>query len=225
LKYIEEITNKYTRRIGFIYRSILFVEDFTEDADCGDIYVEPLNETLLINPVNCAGNVDDSINYYSKFYDLNVRLSRVNRSFNELYRDIIKTYAEGLRPLVKARLSSTIEKRLEYFMGVTPTGEGFLLEGDVERVRIPWVNTVLSVHTHPEEHPFPSLTDLETIVRSFTSRSIAHGVEAYSGGLFIYRVKPIRLEELFFIKNIKKKDPISYLNELSRLDSVRIAYL
>uniref|UniRef100_A0A7C2BK49 Uncharacterized protein n=1 Tax=Thermosphaera aggregans TaxID=54254 RepID=A0A7C2BK49_9CREN len=66
---------------------------------------------------------------------------------------------------------------------------------------------------------------METIVRSFTSRSIAHGVEAYSGGLFIYRVKPIRLEELFFIKNIKKKDPISYLNELSRLDSVRIAYL
>ncbi|QOR93974.1 hypothetical protein IMZ38_04845 [Thermosphaera chiliense] len=225
MKYIEEISNKYTRRIGLLYRSILFVEDFIEDAECENVYVEPLNETLLINPVNCAGEVDNSVNHYSSIYELNVRISPVNRSFKELYMDIVKLYAEGLRPVIRSKLSLTIENRLEYFMGVTPKGVGFLLEGDVEKVRIPWVNTVLTVHTHPEEHPFPSLTDLETMVGSFTSRGIAHGIEAYTAGLIIYRVKPITLEELLFIKNIKKKNPFSYLNELGKVDSIRIAYL
>jgi hypothetical protein len=225
LKYFEEIINKYTREIGFLYRSILFVEDFMEDAECENIYVETLNETLFINPVNCVGEVSDSLTYYSRVHEIDVQISPVNGNFKELYRNIVKTYVEGLRPLVRSKLPLTMGNRLEYFMGVTPGGEGFLLEGDVEKVRIPWVNVVLSVHTHPEEHPIPSLTDLETIVRSFTSRGIAHGIEAYNGGLIIYRVEPIRLEELFFLKNVKKRDPFSYFNELGKLKSLRIVYL
>lgn len=225
MKYFEEIINKYTREIGFLYRSILFVEDFMEDAECENIYVETLNETLFINPVNCVGEVSDSLTYYSRVHEIDVQISPVNGNFKELYRNIVKTYVEGLRPLVRSKLPLTMGNRLEYFMGVTPGGEGFLLEGDVEKVRIPWVNVVLSVHTHPEEHPIPSLTDLETIVRSFTSRGIAHGIEAYNGGLIIYRVEPIRLEELFFLKNVKKRDPFSYFNELGKLKSLRIVYL
>jgi hypothetical protein len=225
LKYFEEIINKYTRKIGFLYRSILFVEDFMEDAECENIYVETLNETLFINPVNCVGEVSDSLTYYSRVHEIDVQISPVNGNFKELYRNIVKAYVEGLRPLVRSKLPLTMGNRLEYFMGVTPGGEGFLLEGGVENVRIPWVNVVLSVHTHPEEHPIPSLTDLETILRSFTSRGIAHGIEAYSGGLIIYRVEPIRLEELFFLKNVKKRDPFSYFSEFGKLKSIRIMYL
>jgi len=225
LKYFEEIINKYTRTISFLYRSILFVEDLVEDAECENIYVETLNETLFINPVNCVGEMSDSLTYYSRVHEIDVQLSPVNGNFKELYKNIVKIYVEGLRPLVRSKLSPTMRSRLEYFMGVTPEGEGFLLEGNVENVRIPWVNVVLSVHTHPEEHPLPSLTDLETIVRSFTSRGIAHGIEAYSGGLIIYRVEPIRLEELFFLKNVKKRDPLSYLSEFGKLKSIRIMYL
>ena len=225
MKYFEEIINKYTRTISFLYRSILFVEDLVEDAECENIYVETLNETLFINPVNCVGEMSDSLTYYSRVHEIDVQLSPVNGNFKELYKNIVKIYVEGLRPLVRSKLSPTMRSRLEYFMGVTPEGEGFLLEGNVENVRIPWVNVVLSVHTHPEEHPLPSLTDLETIVRSFTSRGIAHGIEAYSGGLIIYRVEPIRLEELFFLKNVKKRDPLSYLSEFGKLKSIRIMYL
>lgn len=225
MKYFEEIINKYTRKIGFLYRSILFVEDFMEDAECENIYVETLNETLFINPVNCVGEVSDSLTYYSRVHEIDVQISPVNGNFKELYRNIVKAYVEGLRPLVRSKLPLTMGNRLEYFMGVTPGGEGFLLEGGVENVRIPWVNVVLSVHTHPEEHPIPSLTDLETILRSFTSRGIAHGIEAYSGGLIIYRVEPIRLEELFFLKNVKKRDPFSYFSEFGKLKSIRIMYL
>ena len=225
MKYFEEIINKYTRKIGFLYRSILFVEDFMEDAECENIYVETLNETLFINPVNCVGEVSDSLTYYSRVHEIDVQISPVNGNFKELYRNIVKAYVEGLRPLVRSKLPLTMGNRLEYFMGVTQGGEGFLLEGGVENVRIPWVNVVLSVHTHPEEHPIPSLTDLETILRSFTSRGIAHGIEAYSGGLIIYRVEPIRLEELFFLKNVKKRDPFSYFSEFGKLKSIRIMYL
>lgn len=225
MKYFEEIKNKYTRKIGFLYRSILFVEDFIEDAECENIYVETLNGTLFINPVNCVGEVSDSLTYYSRVHEIDVQISHVNGNFKELYRNIVKTYVEGLRPLVRSKLPLTMGNRLEYFMGVTPGGEGFLLEGGVEKVRIPWVNVVLSVHTHPEEHPLPSLTDLETIVRSFTSRGIAHGIEAYSGGLIIYRVEPIRLEEIFFLKNVKKRDPFSYFSEFGKLKSIRTMYL
>ena len=225
MKYFEEIINKYTRKIGFLYRSILFVEDFMEDAECENIYVETLNETLFINPVNCVGEVSDSLTYYSRVHEINVQISPVNGNFKELYRNIVKNYVEGLRPLVRSKLPLTMGNRLEYFMGVTPGGEGFLLEGGVENVRIPWVNVVLSIHTHPEEHPIPSLTDLETIVRSFTLRGIAHGIEAYSGGLILYRVEPIRLEELFFLKNVKKRDPFSYFSEFGKLKSIRIMYL
>lgn len=225
MKYFEEITNKYTRKIGFLYRSILFVEDFMEDAECENIYVETLNETLFINPVNCLGEVSDSLTYFSSVHEIDVKISPVNGNFKELYRNIVKTYVEGLRPLVRSKLPLTMGNRLEYFMGVTPGGEGFLLEGGVENVRIPWVDVVLSVHTHPEEQPIPSLTDLETIVRSFTSRGIAHGIEAYSGSLIIYRVEPLRLEELFFLKNVKKRDPLSYFSEFGKLKSIRIIYL
>jgi hypothetical protein len=225
LKYFEKIKNNYTRKIGFLYRCILFVEDFIEDAECENIYVETLNGTLFINPVNCVGEVSDSLTYYSRVHEIDVQISPVNGNFKELYRNIVKTYVEGLRRLVRSKLPLTMGNRLEYFMGVTPGGEGFLLEGGVEKVRIPWVNVVLSVHTHPEEHPIPSLIDLDTIVRSFTLRGIAHGIEAYSGGLFIYRVEPIRLEELFFLKNVKKRDPFSYFSEFGKLKSLRIVYL
>ncbi|MEM4537128.1 MAG: hypothetical protein QXP68_00060 [Thermosphaera sp.] len=225
MKFFQEFKNYYTIKMSSVFKAILFLEDFKEEAECDRLYAEFIGSKLVVNPEKCNSEVFEALNHYSNQYEIQVETGRVFGEIERFYWKIVELYAEGLRPVLRKELFKSPGSKIEYFLLVSPLGDGVLLEGEMGKVKIPWIESFFTAHTHPEETPTPSFTDLETIVKSLTLRSIGHSIEGYSRGMVIFRIKPLTVEQLFYLKNVKRGDLLSFIERLNRVDSIRITYL
>jgi len=229
------VENSNTKYIGFLSRFINFLEDVLDDAWCEDIFVDKsiydsrpiIPGTIEVEPYRCSYEPEESIRVFSGQWDIDIDITigKGYYSLNELYFLIPSIYVETLHYLMKSYASKTIANKREYFLAILFNGKGFLVEGEVNRVRIPFVPHCLSSHTHPSHMPVPSKGDIEMILYMMLNRGFLHVIETVGASLYIYRVRPLSEDDLVKLRSIESlnnyRDVISVFKSI---ESVRLEY-
>ncbi len=230
------IDNNNTRYIGFLSRFINFLEDVLDDAWCEDIFIDKsiysnrpiIPNTIEIEPYKCSYDPLESISVFSSQWDIDeisITIGKGYYSLNELYFLIPSIYIETLHYLMKSYSSKTITSKKEYFLAILFNGKGFLVEGEVDRVRIPFIPHCLSSHTHPSHMPIPSKRDIEMILYMMLNRGFLHVIETVGASLYIYRVKPLSENDLVKLRSIESLNNYrDVINVFKTIESVRIEY-
>ncbi len=220
-----------TRYIAFLSRLINFLEDLIDDAWCRTVYVSknvyterPLEPSyIVIEPVECSYDVEESIEIFSRQWDLDTidfRIGKGDIAFSDLYYFIPSFYSATLHYLMKNYATKTVARRREYFLAILFNGKGFILEGEEDRVTIPFIKHCVSAHTHPSSIPMPSKKDIETVMNLMLNRGFLHVIETPASSLYIYRVGVMGEEELIKLRTIEHaKDYRELLNIVRELGS------
>ncbi len=230
------IDNNGTRYLGFLARFINFLEDVVDDAWCEDVFVDrsiydrrpDLPNTIAIEPYRCSYDPLESIRVFSSQWDIDeesIVIGRGYYSLNELYYLVPNIYTETLHYLMKSYAGKTIASRREYFLAVLFNGRGFLVEGEIDHVRIPFIPHCISSHTHPSRIPIPSKRDIKMILYMMINRGFLHVIETIGSSLYIYRVKPLTEDDLVKLRSIEHlNDYREVISVFKSIDSIRIEY-
>ncbi len=227
------VTSSDTRYIAFLSRLVNFAEDVVDDAECDTIYVsrsmlEPPGPSgpVEVRPVRCRYDPAESIEVFGREWDIEAVLGRGDVAYTDIYGLVLRHYRDSVHVFMASMASRSLATRIEYFLAVFFNGEAVLLEGETDRVTVPFFRHCLSSHTHPARLPFPSQPDLRTITRLFLERGIAHIIETVGGGLAIYRVGPITEDDLVVFREAEAlDDPRESLRLLGGIEHVRISYI
>ncbi len=228
-KYQAIIKNNYTEKIAFLARTINFLEDILEDAECEEVLInshELENYTVVVDGIKCNYDLLESINIFSEKHNVYATIGRGDTNLRTLYEEIIDYYRETLHYKMKEYSTKTIATRHEYYLGILFDGKAFLIEGEEDKVLLPRIPQCLSAHTHPSNIPIPSKQDLKTITQLFTDRGIGHIIETIGASLAIYRVAPITIDDLEVFKQLENtNDIIKALNDLTKKTPIRLRYI
>ncbi len=225
------VTNRDTRYIAFLARLVNFAEDVIDDAECETLYFhrgirEPYPGPVTVNPVGCRYDPGESVELFSETWDVEAHLGSGDIDYREVYNMVIAHYRLALHPVMVSYASKTMAAGVEYYLAILFNGEAVLLEGEEDRVTLPFIKHCLSSHTHPSRTPFPSQPDLRSITRLFLERGIGHVIETVGGGLAFYRVGPVTEDDLAVFRRVESMDnPVESLRMLSRTGSIRIMYI
>lgn len=229
IKYQEVVDNKYAKSIAFLCRAINFLEDVFEDAECKDIYVDSkaLNaHVVVLDAVKCKYNVLESVEIFQGKHHVDVKKGAGDLPLRELYEYVVDYYDKALRKKMKEYARKTYATGVEYYLGILFDGEGFLVEGDENRVTLPGALQCFSAHTHPSDLPVPSKNDIKAISRMLVDRGIGHVIEAVKTGLAIYRVGPLSLKDYEVLKHLEKADDVAkIIAEIAGKTVIRARYI
>lgn len=228
-KYHNILSNRDTKTIGFLCRVVNFLEDVHEDADCKEILVDryKLSEMIVaFKAIDCKYDVAESARIFSEIHDLKVAKGEGDTSLSQLYDHIVDYYVATLHRELKQYAFKTLESGVEYYLGVLFNGEGFLVEGEKDKVIVPNIPQCLSAHTHPSFYPVPSSRDVKMINQLLVNRGIAHAVETVNKSLVIYRKKPISLKDYEVLLNLEKiNNVVKALREMNIRTIVELRYI
>ncbi len=216
--------------IAFYSNLVNYIEDLLEDAECEDIYIggiDPDGGSAVIEGYNCKYSLEESVEVFSKYYDVTLEIGSGGRPYDELYRRVITTYRETLHYMMKKLSLETIAKHREYYLGILFTGDAFILEGEEDRVVVPGgIKQCFAAHTHPSNIAIPSWNDLKSIVNLFLDRGIGHVIETVGQSMAIYRVKPLTLEEYEVLHDLEKANDLNEVfHILNSIGSIVIEYI
>ncbi len=229
-KFQQVFSNNATKKIAFLSRTINFLEDVLDDAECEAVYVDSSaleREEILVEGVNCVYDLEESIEVFSKQYSLDAEpANRADLSLRSLYEMVISTYKETLHYKMKEFASKTMINKIEYYLGILFNGKAFIVEGEEERIAIPGFKQCFAAHTHPSSIPVPSRPDLKSIINLFLDRGIGHVIETANTAMVIYRVAPLTDEDLEVLMSaVRFNDPMECLRIFSSRDSIKLVYI
>ncbi len=230
LKFQQIIENEATRRIGFLSRLVNFLEDILEDAECDSVYytVGSVDEKeVVVEGRNCRYPLSESIEVFMDKYDLYAEEGFGKKHYTELYHEIVKVYRETLHYTMKGYAVKSMQRRVEYYLGVLFNGKGFLVEGEEDRVVVPGgLNQCFAAHTHPSQIPIPSHADVRSITNLFLDRGIGHVIETSGPSLAIYRRAPLSIEDLELLRTMDRyRDVGSLFRSFAKLESIVLEYI
>ncbi len=154
----------------------------------------------------------------------------VNSVFwKSLYRRTLEVFVENIIPLLKNKAKLTDTKHVEYMLLITPKKIGIILEGDIDKVRIPYIKTYVMAHTHPSPNCFFSQKDIISSLDLFTNQGLLSAVITTTCSAIMYRVDDMTIEDyerLIIISNMVKKSRLhNVLEEFSRLHSIKLMFI
>ncbi len=210
-----EVTSRTSRLLALINHLVNGIESLIMDCQCREGYLDiDLNdvEGLLGGEVpvylnGCIYKPDKLFELrrlidYGLVNNVLIRLGSVgirygvlyNIAFNIIDRDLI-TYIRDIS--LRASLTG-----IEYMYVVLDDGKAVLIEGDVDKVVIPKVNSVLSIHTH-RYGCLPSPNDLKSLTELLFDGGLGAGIVSPECYLLIYRVGPFTEDDYIAIKNLR----------------------
>ncbi len=214
-KYHIVFEDNSTLRIAFYANLINYVEDLLEDAECEDIYlssIDPNNWYAVVEGVNCKYPLSESIEVFSKYYNVELEEGSGSIPYSTLYRTVLSTYRETLHYKMKDLAVKTVKTRKEYYLGILFNGKAFIIEGEEDYVVVPGgFKQCFAAHTHPSSIAIPSRNDMKSIINLFLDRGLGHVIETINQSMAIYRVKPLTLEDYEVLQN---------LNNISRIEDM-----
>jgi proteasome lid subunit RPN8/RPN11 len=230
LKFQEIIDNDATRRIGFLSRLANFLEDVFEDAECEDLFYTIKSYSsgeVIVEGVNCKYPLSESLEVFMDHYNVRAEEGAGKEHRTEIYDKIIRTYRETLHYTMKSFAARSVQKHMEYYLGILFNGKGFIIEGEEDRVIVPGgLNQCFAAHTHPSAIPIPSRADIRSITSLFLDRGIGHAIETIGSSIVIYRRSPISEDELEQLNSLLKAKSVDELfRRLSSISSIAVAYI
>ncbi|OYT53091.1 MAG: hypothetical protein B6U76_08995 [Desulfurococcales archaeon ex4484_217_2] len=154
------------------------------------------------------------------------RTSEALYHWRTLYSRVLEVFLDNMVGFLKSKTVVTNSKRIEYMLLVSRKGEGVVLQGDVDRIRIPRVRAWLIAHTHPSPHSFFSPKDMETSRDLFVNQGLLSAVVTSTTICVLYRCGDMDVddyEKLILIERKLAKGKVrEALKLMSRLKSVRL---
>ncbi len=229
IKHQRIIEDESTRKIGFLSRLVNFLEDVYEDAECADLYYTITSieeESVIVEGVDCNYPLSESIDVFMDKYDLYAEEGIGRKHYTELYDEVVRVYKSTLHYTMKNYAARSLQKHVEYYLGILFSGKAFLVEGEGDKVIIPGgLNQCFAAHTHPSNLPIPSQADVRSITNLFLDRGIGHVIETVGPSLAIYRRAPLSIEDLEVLKTLDRYRSIDELfRALGSLKSITLTY-
>lgn len=116
------------------------------------------------------------------------------KSFNEIPPILEEKSISFIRETVLPLAIETMKNRIEFLVILLEEGEYLILEGEVDKVTVPYPRGVLAIHTHPDVC-LMSHKDMETADRAFILGYFGSAVASYMCGLILYRSGPYLPED------------------------------
>ncbi len=149
--------------------------------------------------------------------------------WRKMYERVLEIFVNNIIPLLKNKAKITNTEHIEFMLLIAPKKVGVLLEGEIDKVRIPFVKTYIMAHTHPSPHCFFSHKDVISSLDIFSNRGLISAVITTSCSAIMYRVDDFTIddyERLIIISDlIKKGRTKDALLEFNRLSSVKLTFL
>jgi len=150
-------------------------------------------------------------------------------SWRKMYKRVLEVFVNNIVPLLKDKAKITNTEHVEFMLLVIPKKVGILLEGEVDKVRIPFIKTYVMAHTHPSPHCFFSHKDIISSLDMFSNRGLISAVVTTSCSAIMHRVDDFTVadyERLIIISNLIRKGKIKdALLEFNRLSSIKLTFL
>ncbi|WP_460123670.1 hypothetical protein [Stetteria hydrogenophila] len=109
-------------------------------------------------------------------------------SLVDLYRAIAMQPLQGDGEVIRRLALETARTGVEYALIYTSQGYAAILEGDVYRVRLPFIKAAVLYHTHPEGACSLSYKDLESSLDLMVEGGVGGGAATTSCAAVAYRV-------------------------------------
>lgn len=203
-----EVTSRRTRRIALLTLIINGIESIIGGYGCEGVRVRLLNNELTLCYSSCderpneGYELDEALDYgLLSGYTLSrcgegVRLSRL---YDEVADELIKTSTSILSSYsLRTKIEGT-----EYMLIIFRSGLALLLRGEKNKVVIPAVKAVASVHTHPYGC-VPSPHDVRSLINDLLEGGIGGGIISTDCRLFILRSGPFTEEDYISISRFRK---------------------
>lgn len=218
-----EVTSNTSKALALANILVNGIESLIFDCSCSDAYIDVefssledlLGSDINVNLSDCEYRPDkyfelDDLVDYGLVNSVNVSLGSSGTNYKVLYDEAIKTTLKWAIPYMKLTSLKTRRSGIEYMLIVLRDGKAEVLEGEVDRVVIPEVNAVVTVHTH-STLCIPSTTDMKSLTNLLIDGGLGFGIVSPTCYLLIFRVGPFTEEDLITLKNlITPEDLIVY---------------
>ncbi|MEM0373528.1 MAG: hypothetical protein QXO96_03120, partial [Sulfolobales archaeon] len=184
------LLSQESKNLAELLSKLALAEDYHEESgiepttDMKDIYVEDL-----------------------KAREYGFKVGSMNLSYRYLYSYTANLFIEFIRKYMLEFANNTINTGIEYLLILLRDGKFLILEGDENKVQIPFPDGLATVHTHPGICLF-SEKDLETADYLFSRGYFIIGVMNNTCISIIYRNGVYTLEDkemlIKFYKKLKK---------------------
>jgi len=149
--------------------------------------------------------------------------------WRSMYERALEVFINNIIPLLKDKARITDMKHVEYMLLIIPKKVGVLLEGEIDKVRIPFIKAYVMAHTHPSPHCFFSHKDIISSLDIFSNQGLISAVITTTCSAIMYRVDDFTVddyERLIIISNLIKKDKIKdALLEFNKLNSIKLSFI
>lgn len=226
------LDNALTKRMAFIARLINFLEDLADDAFCREIYVsedallrENAPSSITVDAVDCEYDVVESARAFSRewFINSDVKKGPAEVQLSSLYRYIYELYVKYLHPLMKQYSVKTYARGVEYCLVLFFEGKGIIIEGERNKVVLPYFKHFLSAHTHPSKEALPSKVDLRAMFKLFMDRGLLYSIVTPGSSMIVHRVAPLTEGSLDLMNKVvdsKVEVALNYMKNFKELEVI-----
>lgn len=196
------LTTKATKWIALAGSIISSIENAYEILSINNVYVDSIfyqydewvpGSKVVISVREHEGKIED----FKELLSIDESLAEIvltsraspNATYywKTLYGRVLEIFFNNIVDYLKLKTIMTNSKRIEYMLIVSKRGEGVILQGDVNKVRIPKVKAWLIAHTHPSPYSFFSAKDIETTRDLFANQGLLSAVVTSISTCVLYR--------------------------------------
>ncbi len=136
--------------------------------------------------------------------------------YESLPRQVLHADAGEIKPLA----SRTSRDGIEYMVIYVDGGDAYFFEGEHYRVRLPFVNAVATIHTHPEGACMMSVHDIESGLDLLVEGGIFEAAATTSCAFVMQRIGPVLEDDFFRVKEVILAARSGRRVELPKLESI-----
>lgn len=125
-------------------------------------------------------------------------------SLQSLYSRIPREVGGYAASTLSSYAARTALEGVEYMIVVLRNGRAALLEGEVEKVRIPYLRHVADAHTHPR-WCFPSAPDIESLMNLLLDSGLGSGIVSPECTLVMARDGPFTEDDYIALAELRNR--------------------
>lgn len=122
-------------------------------------------------------------------------------NYRNLYTISLNVLENKVIPIMRRYSLKTFKSGVEYMLIILKSGRALMLEGDVDRIRVPKVESVLTIHTH-RRGCLPSPQDIKSTIEVLFDGGLGTAVASLECYSAILRVGPFTEDDYITINEL-----------------------
>jgi len=204
-----EVTSRKTKRIALLTLIINGIESLIGGYGCREVKAVLNNDEVTICYRFCdeepeeGYELDEALNH-GLLSSYTVDQCDEGIELRKLYDYVANELIKASSSILSSFALRTSVEGIEYMLVIFRDGLALLLRGERNKVVIPAVKAVASVHTHPEGC-IPSPHDIRSLINNFLDGGIGGGIISTDCKLFILRSGPFTENDYLAISKFRKE--------------------